>query len=47
MTRTLRRDHLRIWVVLAIVMLTILVASLGERKDTTPLNNHIDWSQLK
>ncbi len=47
MTRPLRRDHLRIWIVMAIAMLLIFAASIMERRDTTPRNTGIDWSQTK
>ncbi len=47
MTRPLRRDHLRIWIVLAVVMLTIFAASIAERRETTPRNAGVDWSQFK
>jgi len=46
-TRPLRRDHLRIWIVMAIAMLLIFAASIAERRDTTPRNAGIDWSQTK
>ena len=47
MTRPLRRLHLRIWILLAILLPLVLLAGVAGRQNTTPVNNDIAWEHLK
>lgn len=47
MTSSLRRDHLRTWLVMAVLMLAVFAASLIFRRDTTPRNPNVHWSAPK
>jgi hypothetical protein len=47
MTCPLRRWHLRIWLLLAVLLPLVLIAGLAGRKDTTPRNPNFDWEKLR
>lgn len=47
MTRPLRRRHLQVWVLLALVLPLLFFAALAVRVETTPLNRHFDWERLR
>jgi hypothetical protein len=47
MIQPLRRAHFRIWLVLAIVLYAIFIASLLVRRSTTPSNPNLHWEQLR
>lgn len=47
MTRPLRRWHLRIWLLLAVLLPIVLIAGLAGRQDTTPRNATIIWEKLR
>lgn len=43
----LRRVHLRVWIVLAVLLPVLLVAGLLVRCDTTPANAGLHWDRYK
>ena len=47
MTRPLRRAHLGIWLVLAVVLYAVFAAGLRERRDSTPRNPDLHWEQYR
>jgi hypothetical protein len=47
MIRPLRKAHLRIWIVLAVVLPVLLVGSLIVRQETTPTNPELRWERFK
>ena len=47
MIRPLRRVHLRIWIVLAVLLPVLLAASLIVRQTTTPVNPDLRWERFK
>jgi hypothetical protein len=47
MTAPLRSAHYRIWLVLAVVIYTILIAGLLARRTTTPPNPNLHWEQYR
>jgi hypothetical protein len=47
MTRPLRRAHLRIWLVLAIVLPALFILALSARRGTTPINPGFHWEMYK
>jgi hypothetical protein len=46
-TRSHRRSHLRIWVVLAVLMTAVFVAGLAARRTATPANSGLVWERLR
>jgi len=47
MTRPLRRAHLGIWVVLAVLLYAVWIAGLAARHSNTPRNQSLRWEQLR
>ena len=47
MIRPLRRAHLRIWLMLAVVVYAVFVTGLIARRSTTPRNPQVHWEQLR
>ncbi len=47
MIRPLRRNHLRIWVVLPFLLYALLIAGLCARRSTTPANTAIQWERYR
>jgi hypothetical protein len=47
MTRPLRRSHLRIWLVLAVVLYAVFTAGLLARRDPPPRNSNLHWEQYR
>ena len=47
MIQPLRRAHFRIWVVLAVLLYAVFLASLLARRATTPPNPTVHWEQLR
>ena len=45
MTRPLRRRHLQVWVLLAVLLPLLLGAALRARRSTTPLNPNLSWEK--
>jgi hypothetical protein len=43
MTAPLRRAHRWIWILLAIINATVLVAAIAARRDPTPRNDSVRW----
>ena len=47
MIQPLRRAHQWIWLLLAVLLMTIYAAGLLVRRSTTPLNPGLRWEQYK
>jgi len=47
MTRPMRRAHLRIWLVLAIVLPGLLILAVSARRGATPVNPGLRWEMYK
>lgn len=47
MIQPLRRAHSRIWVVLALLLCAVFVASLMARRTTTPPSPTLHWENLR
>ena len=47
MIQPLRRSHLWIWIVLAVLLPVLFAAGLAARRDTTPNNPDVHWEQYK
>ena len=47
MTRPLRRNHLRIWICLSILLSVLFTAGLTVRQPTTPRNPGVNWENLR
>lgn len=47
MTAPLRRQHLAMWLALAVLMILVLVAALAGRKPALVTNDQLRWESLK
>jgi hypothetical protein len=47
MTRPLRRAHLGIWVVLALILYAVFAAGLAARRTATPRNPNLTWERYR
>ena len=47
MIQPLRRAHLRIWIVLAVVLYAVFAAGLLARRETTPRNPDLHWEKYR
>ena len=47
MIQPLRRNHLRIWICLAVLLPILFIAGLASRQETTPVNAAVHWEQYK
>ena len=47
MTRPLRRAHLRIWVMLAVLLYAVFLGGLLARHGATPQNPNLNWVQYR
>ena len=47
MIQPLRRAHFRIWLVLALLLYAVFLASLLARRTTTPPNPAIHWERVR
>ena len=47
MIRPLRRAHLRIWVVFAVLLPAVFLVALAARRPTTPRNSDLIWERLR
>ena len=47
MIQPLRRNHLWMWIALAILLPALLAAGLAARRDTTPDNPAVRWERYK
>jgi len=47
MTRPLRRAHLTIWILLAVLLPILFAAAMAVRRATTPPNPDLHWETLR
>lgn len=47
MIQPLRRNHLRIWICLPVILFVLFTAGLLMRQPTTPLNPAVNWERFK
>ena len=45
MTRPLRRRHLQVWLLLAVLLPLLFGAALLARRPTTPVNTDLSWEK--
>ncbi|MEO8372674.1 MAG: hypothetical protein ABI806_26040 [Candidatus Solibacter sp.] len=47
MTQPIRRAHLRIWIVLAVILYAVFAAGLSARRDAAPRNPNLNWEHYR
>jgi hypothetical protein len=47
MTQPVRRVHFWVWIILAVLVPVVFIASLIVRRTTTPKNPNVHWEQYK
>jgi hypothetical protein len=47
MIQPLRRIHLQIWIVLAILLYAVVIGGLAVRRSTTPPNPNLHWERYR